>query len=262
MLASRRRNAWCRRAVCAGTALLALACKDAPTAPEVIRQAAGGSLWAAIAVPAGVPQAETWLPYVQPKDSGGRQSLDEIQQIGRAARAARRTGDVGLALRLEADASRRAAEAVNVAPPPGVLLDALSGLQLWADHAEWEFGDGAEVPWVNSASTVVRRHGGDARAALLRGDTAAAVLLLDAGAETVRAHSPEAVAVRVLDDADHLLAAVTLSPPMQRRAERLLRTARAGLAAGDGGRALHRALYALQLAGGMRADSTARGRAP
>lgn len=243
---------WTRGRIAPATLLLVLlaACEDSPTAPDIIRMAANGSLWAAVAVPAGTPEAATWLPFLSPS-SDSASDRAAVSELLRSARAHRNSGEIAAALEAAAEASRRAAAAVAVSPPPPVLIGALGALDRWADRTAREFGESG-LPWGPHAVEDVRARAAAARTALARGDTFAAVVSLDEGAAVLRMHAPEAVAVRVLDEADQLLADAELPPTTRRRAARLLHNARAGLAAGDGGKALHRALYVLQLAAGAR----------
>ena len=48
----------------AAACLTASACADSPTAPGSFVHEAGGSLWVAVAVPEGLPEAKGWLQYL------------------------------------------------------------------------------------------------------------------------------------------------------------------------------------------------------
>ncbi|HKP74596.1 MAG TPA: hypothetical protein VJT67_03590, partial [Longimicrobiaceae bacterium] len=62
------------------------ACGDAPTNPTSFSREAGGRTWVAIAEPAGLPDARTWLPYLPPDASA------QVRAMVGEARAMRRDG--------------------------------------------------------------------------------------------------------------------------------------------------------------------------
>lgn len=221
--------------------LLLAACEDAPTAPTSYVQHVAGGVWVAVAEPASMPRADTWLPYVGP---GTAASLREMRD--RSMRL-RRAGKVEEALALEDGMMRFAASSMQRAPEPARILSSLAALDEWADRARIRLQTGS-YPELSAAADAVAAQAQAARGALAAGDAGRAVLHITDGAITAREHAPLAVGLRLMGAVEARLAAggVGQSPGV-RRARHLLADAREGLAMGDSIRALRRAVYALQL---------------
>ncbi|HYH81677.1 MAG TPA: hypothetical protein VEX86_17865 [Longimicrobium sp.] len=221
-------------------AWMAAACGDAPTQATSFAQQAGGRTWVAVAEPAGMPDARTWLPYVAPADARRIRSL-----VADAAKL-RRGGELEAGLVMEAQARLAAAQYLAHDPPPAPMTAALLAVREWETRAGDRLRAG-QYPGLDSTLAVVASGRAAAEAALDRGDTrAAAGLLADAG-ETARGYSPVRVALRLVERAEQRIDADPSPSPDLRRARRLLRTAREAMAMGDETRAMKRAWYAQQI---------------
>lgn len=242
---------WSRRALAAIIACVLAGCVDAPTVPRVYTHPADGELWIAVTVPAGLPDLDTWLPYVaEPRDGGDTVSaLGRIRSFRRQADEARRADAHSRASALERQAVRVAIHSLDRMPEPHVLSGAISALDMWTRRAEAEV-DFQHHPELERAVGDVHSAREAAARLLARGDTAAAVIHLVEGAERVREQAPAAVALRVLDRVEARIRGEAEDDPALERALRLFRGARQALVTGDSRRALRRALYALQLAEG------------
>jgi hypothetical protein len=244
-----------RRSAAVLTASLALcgalaACGDAPTLPDSFAQQAGGRTWVAVTVPAGMPDARTWLAWV-PRDNAARVRAMQAQ----AARA-RRAGMLETALDVDAQAARLAASFVNADPPAPRVFGAVSAVREWETRAQERLRSG-RYPDLQAALSAVAARRADAEAALARGETRIAVVRLAEAADAARAFAPEAVALRLIADAERRAGADGEPGPEMRRARLLLRLAREAMATGDQTRAMKRAWYALQILDAQ-ADSAAR----
>jgi hypothetical protein len=233
-----------RRLACAAllAALAASACGDLPTGADSYVREAGGATWVAIVEPVGLPDARTWLPFVPP----GSPALAAVRQLQAEAGKARRAGRAEEALALDAEAARAAAAALGAAPPPQVALGAVAALESWVQRAEARLATGS-FPELAAAAERVRAERDAARGLLAAGDTNAAVLALARAAEAARELSPLAVALRAIGAAEARIRAYEAPSEELRRAARLLRAAREGIATGDNARSLQRVLYAIQL---------------
>jgi len=224
----------------AACSLIAPACADSPTAPNSFVHEAGGSVWVAVAVPEGLPEAKGWLPYLRadaPEHARVRQLADEASH-------ARRAGELEASAALEAEALRVAAA---VAHPPAVkLLGAVAALDRWGERAGERLESGS-FPELEGAAARVRELRNAARADLVRGDTQSAVLRLVEAAEVARGYAPATVGLRLVAQAERRIDAEAQPSQNLRRARLLLRTAREAMAQGDETRAMKRAWYALQL---------------
>jgi hypothetical protein len=216
------------------------ACGDAPTSPTSFAQEAGGRTWVAVAVPAGVPDARTWLPYADAATG------PQVRALSADAARARRAGRLEDALELEGRAARLAAQAVTAAPPAPRLAGAVSALRGWEERARARLEAG-RYPGLDSAVAAVAAHRAAAEAALARGDARAAVPHLADAAAAARAYAPEAVAMGLVLRAEQRIDGDPSPDAQLRRARLLLRLAREAMATGDQTRAMKRAWYALQL---------------
>lgn len=222
--------------------------------PDTVQQIAGGEAWIAIPEPAGLPSLDALLPYVGDGPAAGAVAL-ELHALAGAAREARLAGNLERAAELDGEAVRFAVGSLERTPGPALLYESLRALDEWSDRVE----TGVDLrvhPEIGSSLRLVRRSGDAAREAVERGDTAFALLRIMHGAEAIRAHSPTTVALRVLGQAESRLRGRAGRSEAVERAIHLLRSARRELVAGDGTRALRRALYALQLLEGRQLAET------
>lgn len=211
-----------------------------------MQQIAGGEAWIAVPAPAGLPDLATWSPLL-PEESGARMRAGALTA---SAKAARYDGDLEHADELDREAVRTVVRAITTTPEPGVVSGAMAALARWSD-AVGEDVDPRVYPEVAASRAVVAEAVAAAETALASGDTASAVLRIADAAAEVRSHTPAAVALRVLGRAESRLRASAPPRPVLERAVHLIRSARHELVDGDPSRALRRALYALQLAGGV-----------
>ncbi|HYJ80972.1 MAG TPA: hypothetical protein VEW03_15270 [Longimicrobiaceae bacterium] len=223
-------------------ACLTAACTDLATGPDTYVHEAGGSVWVAVSAPAGLPDASTWVPYLVP----GSEAAEVVVELRAAAVRARRAGDLERAAALDGEAARTAAGAVSAAPPAVALLGALAALDVWGERAAGRLQAGS-YPDLDAAAARVRTLRDAARASLAGGDSVRAVLELTDAAETARGFAPQAVALRLVGQAQRRIEADPDPSPNLRRARRLLFTAREAMATGNQTRAMQRAWYALQL---------------
>lgn len=226
----------------AAAALALAACADAPTASTSYAQTVGGTEWVAVAEPAGLPRADTWLPFAAP-DSPARAEVHALRS--RAGRA-RSAGHPEEALALEADALQIASAAVVRITRPQGILEPMSALDAWIDRARARLETAPNAP-LEAAAEQVEAQSAAAHAALAAGDTLTAVDHVTRGTLTARQHSPMAVGLRLLASAEARLSSGAAGGSAAARARSLLVGAREGLAMGDSIRALRRAVYALQL---------------
>ena len=236
------RVSFSRIALCAAACALLPACADAPTGPQSYVQEAGGDLWVAVVEPVGMPDARTWLPFVP----AGSPAAERVRALQGEAGRARRAGELERGMALEAEAAREAAGAIGRAPPAQTVLEALAALESWVQRAELRTETG-RFPGLDTTSVRVRERRDEARALLAQGDTGAAAVKLAAAAEAAREYAPLAVGLRLVERCEARIDRQGEPTPNLKRARRLLGTAREALAMGDEGRAVKRALYALQL---------------
>jgi len=224
--------------VCAALALAA--CGDAPTLPTSFAQQAGGRTWVAVAEPAGMPDARTWLPLLpRPQAQRVRSMLADAVKL-------RRGGDLEGGLAAESRARVAAAQALAADPPPARVNAALSAVREWETRAADRLRAG-RYPGLDSTVAAVAAQRTLAEAALARGDGRAAAALLAQAGETARVYSPVRVALRLVERAEQRIDADPAPAPDLRRARLLLRTAREAMATGDQTRAMKRAWYAQQI---------------
>jgi hypothetical protein len=228
-----------------GLALLS-GCHDSPTLPDAIQRLAGGEEWVAVSAPQELPRLETWLPYLSRESEGGRAAYRRVRELDRLSQAAQREGRLTVAGELRREAQRVAVVALERQPDARVVQRALHSIEFWCDRvaAQVELRAGSELGEAHAQVMAARTL---ATEQLLRGDTASAVLLIAAAAERIREHTPEAVALRVLQRAQERLDPTALEADAADRAGHLLGNARQELISGDPRRALQRALYALQI---------------
>lgn len=224
------------------------ACKDAPTGPRMVQQGAGGEEWVAMTLPAGLPSLATWLPYLE-SDRQGHAKLEVVHRLRRDAALEREAGRYGAASALTRDATRAALGSIAKPPDPLVLVQAVAALRVWSERVRLDVPLDRH-PELAASWQAVESAREAAEAALLEGDTLAAVHAIGAAAERIVEHSPAAVVLRVVERAEARLAANDLPVPQRERAAHLLGTARQEMHVGDHVRALRRALYALQIADG------------
>ena len=223
---------------------LLAACEDGGTAPTSYVQVVGGGAWVAVVEPAGMPRAETWLPWL-PAESP---AWEEVRAFHEAAARARRAGRIEESLALEDDALRTAAAALPRAPDPARgVLGPLAALDAWTERARARLQSGS-YPELQAAADEVAGQAAAARRALSAGDTLQAVAHLASGTVAARRQAPVAVGLRLMGAVQARLGRPQGGEsPNVRRARRLLAGAREGLATGDELRAMRRAMYALQL---------------
>jgi hypothetical protein len=223
-------------------ALLLAGCEDAPTASTAHVQSAGGRLWVAVSPPRALPDARTWLPFLERGDGG----TGRVEAFREKARRLRWRGALEEAARAEEEAARVAAASLSRAPGARVVGEALAGVDAWLGAAERALASAPSRELARGVLAVRAAREAAARA-LSRADTLGSVARLAAAAERARAHSPGAVALRVFARAEARMRAGKLSRADSLRAERLLRHAREAILTGDSRRAFRRATYALQL---------------
>jgi hypothetical protein len=229
--------------------LLFSGCEDAPTVPAAIQQIAGGADWVALSAPAGLPRLESWTRRIPRSTESGRAALARIDDLERRSHVARRAGQLIDAAELRGEAERTAVLALAAAPDAGMLHGALDAIAEWTVRAR-SGRDLTRFPELAASVDAATAAHARALAALAGGDTTAATLEIAAGAEAIRHHTPESIALRVLLTAESRVGQTALEQPAAERATHLLANARSELVSGDPRRALHRALYALQIVEG------------
>lgn len=225
------------------------ACTDLPTGTDAFQLEADGQIWVAVLPPANLPDASTWLGYAAPDPVVAGLAREEVTALQERAHRARAMGDLERADALLDEADQRAVMAMEVSPPIGVFVAARASLDSWQRSVRAGV-DLSEVPALAETAAAVERDGEAVDAALTEGDTRTVALRLTAAARRIREWSPDGVALRVLDRAEAHLAATAKSPGEGERAAQLVHSARQALIGGNPLRAMQRALYALQLAGG------------
>ncbi len=231
-------------------ALLVLpACQDSPTVPDAIQRLAGGEEWVAVSAPVGLPGLSTWTALVSGSTVEGREARVLIRDLERRSREARREGRLRGAVELHREAERIAVLALDRAPDPRTLQHALDGIEFWSHRVDAEF-DAQRFPELASSRGRVAQARESAVQLLAAGDTAEAILQIALAVELIREHAPESVALRVLGRAEQRIDEASLAAASAERALNLIVNARQELIAGDPRRALHRALYALQIVEG------------
>ena len=218
------------------------ACGDVATAPHSFVREADGALWVAVSEPVGLPSARDWLAALPPTSPAAVSVRARLE----AAASDRRAGRLEAAIVGENAAARAAVAALAAAPDERSVREAVAAASEWADRAAARTSGGGFVE-LAATERGVRAAVDRSRELLAAGDTLAAMREVAAAAEAARAWSPMEVVVRVLARAEAGIDAQADPSPGLRRARHLLRGAREGLSAGDPGRALQRAVYALQL---------------
>ncbi len=231
---------------------LLVACEDAPTAPRAYVQPAEGELWVAITVPPGMPDLQSWMPYLRAAGPQGSANLERVRALQTGMERARRAGNVERAHLLEEEAIRVAAASLTTLPDARLFLRSFGALDAWLARADAQLGE-VRLPQLEEAVDAVRTDRRAAESALGAGDTATAVIHLATASLKVREYAPSAVALRVLDRATERLEAQALNDVNAARAKRLLANAREALLQRQDTRALQRALHALQIADGQTA---------
>jgi len=216
------------------------ACGDAPTMPTSFVREAGGVTWVAVREPAGLPEARTWLPYLDAA------SAARVREVQAAAEAARMAGRLEEAMEGDAEARMAAASLLAADPPPAAVRAGIAALEVWESRAAERLGTG-RYPGLDSVAAVVATRRAEAVAALAQGDARGAVLRLAEGGEAARSASPVAVALRLVVQAERRIDGDRSPSPDLKRARLLLRLSREAMATGDQTRAMRRAWYALQL---------------
>jgi hypothetical protein len=231
--------------LCAGGTVLLAGCEDAPTAPRVLQQDAGGERWISMSTPADLPQLESWLPHLKPSTPEARAALQRVRELRRASDQARADGRLARSAEARREAARVAALSLTAPPPTRVVVASLAAVDLWLDRVRTqiplEHYEAMEASY--QAAAAARSLAVDRLAA---GDTLSAVYHLTLAAEHAREQAPAAVALRVLAEAERRLP-VGEPPTELTRAVHLLGNARQELAGGSAARALQRALYGLQI---------------
>ena len=237
------------RFFCLAIAFLALsACTDLPTGSESFQLEADGTLWTAIQPPPNLPTAVSWLTF-STEQSGGPLGA-EVEALEAEAMRAGALGDTEREERLREEAARLAIDGMETQPGPGVFLTGMASLESWERNVGEQQAVIAGVPELAEALAAVERERTAAGESLRAGDRAAAALHLTRAADRVRAWGPQQVVLRALTRVEEQLAQSERSPVQMERTRHLLQSAREELIVGDPLRAVQRALYALQLAGG------------
>jgi hypothetical protein len=229
--------------------LLLGACEDAPTIPDAIQRVADGEEWVAMSVPAGLPRLDAWTAHISRSRDEGRAVLARVRDLEALSRAARWEGRIEAANQLQGEADRIAVLSLDRMPEAILLQRALHSIDFWGGRVRALPGL-ERFPDLVLAESTVRDGRGAAAAFLEGGDTVGAVLQIVTTSNLIRQHAPEAVALRVIGRVEARVDAQVLGPAAAERAFHLLANAREELIAGDPRRALHRALYALQIAEG------------
>jgi hypothetical protein len=231
--------------LCAAGTLLLAGCEDAPTGPRVLQQEAGGERWIAMTPPLDLPGLESWVSRLGPRTPESRAALQRVRELGREAEQARADGRLARAADLQREATRIAVLSLRSPPPPHAVASSLSAVDLWLDRVRSQIPLERYGAMEASYQAAVEARA-LAAARLADGDTLGALHHLAAAAEHVRDQAPEAVALRVLAEAERRLPAGE-PPPELTRAVHLIGNARQELIRGSPARALQRALYALQI---------------
>ena len=235
--------------LCLAAAGFGGACADLPTGADSFRLEADGQIWTAVMPPEDLPDASTWLAYSAPDSPAASAARDEVASLQSQATRARAAGNLELANEFLTEAAGRAVAAMEVSPEKDVLLRGGASLEAWERRAREEI-ERVAIPGLAEAVDAVELDRQRMEAALAGGDDRLAALLLTVAAERIRDWSPQGVALRVLGRVESHLAAAARSPEERERATHLMQSARYELIDGNSLRAMQRALYALQLAGG------------
>ena len=237
-------------------AALAGGCADAPTFPAALQWLADGEEWVAVLPPAGLPQAADWARFADHDEAPAL--AKRLGSMESSVALALSHGDVAGAARLRADAVLQLKLSIHRAPDPVILREAGNAVDLWGVRVR-ETVDVEQAPSLAAALDSIAAVRSRATVALESGDSiGAALALLDAG-ERIRSWSPIAVAVRLVERAGARVGALPEEGISATRARHLLLSSRQALRAGDPMRAMQRAIYALQLAGGQQLPDSAAG---
>ena len=237
-----------RAAALAGALLCFGACTDLPTGTDSFQLEADGQLWVAIVPQGDLPDAATWLAY-GPVGAEGDRLRVVVQGRWEEARRARGAGDEARAQRLLEEALQEAAGAMTVAPGASYFLAREAALLAWESRARAAVAL-ERAPALATTLESVERHREAMAQAVTEGDYRTAAIRLTEASELARSWSPDGVALQVLDRVETHLAAAARSPEERERTAQLVASARQELVGGSPLRAMQRALYALQLAGG------------
>lgn len=224
------------------------ACTDLPTGADAFQLEADGQLWVAVLPPQGLPDAATWLAYT----SSGATPFAmraEIAELEAQARRARVIGNGQRADALLGEALRRSVDAMEVDPGRAFFAPRRAALDSWRRSVQAGVAID-RAPALRASLEAVERDGAAVDAALAAGDYRAAATRLTVAAERIRRWSPDGVAAQVLERVEAHLAAAARTPQELERTAHLVDGARQELVGGNPLRAMQRALYALQLAGG------------
>lgn len=231
-------------------AATAAGCADAPMDPGALEWLSEGREWAAVLPPDDLPEATTWLPFLDAGPAGDT-PRERVRVLERQADHASRSGDLLHARELRGEAARVAVESMVRTPDATALQAALGAVDIWIERVR--AGSGAtEPPALAIALDAVGAARHRAGSLLAEGDTTAALHELSAASEQIREWAPTAVALRMLWHVEARLQDSPLSDSEAERARHLVRSARESLGAGDPVGALQRAVYALQILGGGR----------
>jgi hypothetical protein len=229
--------------------LLLGACADAPTMPDAIQRVADGEAWVAMSVPPELPKLDTWVAHMSRGTPEGRAVLARVRDLEGRSRVARTEGHIETADHLQREAERTAVLSLDRFPEAILLQRALLAFDFWGGRVR-AIGNLEQFPDLACTESAVRDGRAAAAAFLAGGDTTNAVLQIVTVSNLIRQHAPEAVALRVIGRAQARIDPQVLGPAAAERAFHLLATAREELIAGDPRRALHRAVYALQIVEG------------
>src|SRR5687768_12121522 len=244
------------RLALASLALVAGGCADAPTFPAALEWLADGEEWVAVLPPAGLPQAADWARFAAEEQAPAL--ARQLASMETSVALALSHGDVAGAARLRADAVLLLGRSIRRAPDAAILRDGAAAIDLWGARVR-ETVQVDQAPALAAALDTIAATRSRAALALESGDSiGAALALLDAG-ERIRSWSPMAVAVRLVERAGERVGALPEEGVAATRARHLLLSSRQALRAGDPMRAMQRAIYALQLAGGQQLPDSATG---
>jgi hypothetical protein len=227
---------------------LAAACTDLPTGADAFQLEADGQVWVAVVPPADLPDAASWLEY-SPEGADPFGLRQEVAALQAEARRARVVGDPERADQLLGEAMHLAVDAMTADPDVEVFRRGTQALASWRRSVQ----AGVELertPALRATVEAVARDAEAVDAAVGEGDFRRAATRLTEAGERVRRWSPDGVALQVLERVEAHLAAAARSPQEMERTAHLMTGAREELVGGDPLRAMQRALYALQLAGG------------
>ena len=234
---------WPAAFLCAAAA----ACADAPTGPSALAEY--HAMWQAVLPSEQLPHPSAWLG----EDAGSeslRRATVRVRRFEADAGRAFERGDV----RRFAEARRAAvtvlSEVMTAPPPAAIVTDARAAIDAWVVQVGPTVSAG-DLPALSAAFAEVVRARDGAAASLASADSVGAALALIDAAERIRASTPTLISLHVIGRAEARLAGSDGGARARERARHLLLGAREAVASGEPIRAVQRALYALQLAGGQ-----------